>query len=95
MHQLHRLVENAYEANFCKMLDRIEKQDARDEWIDKRASELIKNFSNENDWQLLELIKLKLDNHAVDAEIYDQFVSDICYSQAREESKAQFINRYK
>ncbi|MCX8711691.1 hypothetical protein J3U66_01425 [Gilliamella sp. B2969] len=87
MRQLQQLVENSYEASYYKMLDKIEQQDAQEEWIDKRADELMGNFSNENDWQILALLKLKLDNHSVDAKIYHQFIIDICYSQAQFEFK--------
>ncbi|MCX8641706.1 hypothetical protein J3U65_01105 [Gilliamella sp. B3791] len=88
--QLHKLVENGYESAYCNMLNNIEMQDAQEEWIDKRADELMGNFSNENDWQILALLKLKLDNHSVDAKIYHQFIIDICYSQARFEYSKKF-----
>ena len=87
MNRLYQLVENGYERNYWKMMERIEAQDAIEEWIDERASTLIKNLSNENDCQILELIKSKLDNHAVNVDIYHQFIIDICYSQAKQELK--------
>ena len=89
--QLHRAVENGYERSYCKMMSDIEMQDAKDDWIENRAEELIKNFANDNDWQIIELLKIKLESKSVDADIYNQFVTDICYSQA----KYQFEVMYK
>lgn len=57
-------------------------QDAKEEWIEARAEELIKNFANDNDWQIIELLKIKLESKNIDADIYNQFITDICYSQA-------------
>ena len=71
------------------MLNNIEMQDAKDEWIESRAEELIKNFSNENDWQIIELLKIKLESKSIDDDIYNQFIVDICYSQA----KAEYMKR--
>lgn len=85
--QLHKLVKNNYESAYRKMIKDTEMQDAKEEWIDKRADELIKNFSNENDWQIVELINARLENNPVDADIYNQFITDICYSQAKTEYK--------
>ncbi|MCX8581532.1 hypothetical protein J3U18_07495 [Gilliamella sp. B3482] len=87
--QLHKLVENGYESAYCNMLDNIEMQDAKEEWIESRAEELIKNFSNENDWQIIELLKIKLESKSIDDDIYNQFIVDICYSQARFEYNNQ------
>ncbi|MCX8602625.1 MULTISPECIES: hypothetical protein [unclassified Gilliamella] len=87
--QLHKLVENGYESAYCNMLNNIEMQDAKEEWIEKKAEELIKNFGNENDWQIIELLKIKLESKSIDKEIYDQFIVDICYSQA----KAEYMKR--
>ena len=39
----------------------------------------------------LELLKIKLESKNIDADIYSQFVTDICYSQA----KYQFEEMYK
>ena len=47
--QLHKLVENGYESTYCNMLKNIKMQDAKEEWIESRAEELIKNLGNEND----------------------------------------------
>ena len=80
--QIHRAVENGYERAYCKMMDDAEMQDAKEEWIESRAEELIKNFANDNDWQIIELLKIKLESKSIDADIYNQFVTDICYSQA-------------
>lgn len=87
--QLHKLVENGYERAYCNMLDNIEMQEAKDEWIESRAEELIKNFGNDNDWQIIELLKIKLESKSIDADIYNQFIVDICYSQA----KAEYMKR--
>ena len=89
--QLHRAVENGYERAYCNMMDDAEMQDAKEEWIEARAEELIKNFGNDNDWQIIELLKIKLKSKTIDKEIYDQFITDICYSQA----KYQFEVMYK
>ena len=87
--QLHKLVENGYESAYCNMLNNIEMQDAKDEWIESRAEELIKNFDNDNDWQIIELLKIKLESKSIDDDIYNQFIVDICYSQARFEYNNQ------
>lgn len=71
------------------MLDNIEMQDAKEEWIESRAEELIKNFGNDNDWQIIELLKIKLESKSIDDDIYNQFIVDICYSQARFEYNNQ------
>lgn len=88
---LQTAVENHYERAYCKMMDDTEMQDAKAEWIESRAEELIRNFSNDNDWQIIELLKIKLESKSIDADIYKQFVTDICYSQA----KRQFEENYK
>ena len=88
---LQRAVENHYENEYCKMMDDAEMQDAKEEWIESRAEELIKNFANDNDWQIIELLKIKLESKSIDADIYNQFITDICYSQA----KYQFEVMYK
>ena len=88
---LQTAVENHYENEYCKMMDDAEMQDAKAEWIESRAEELIKNFDNDNDWQIIELLKIKLESKSIDADIYKQFVTDICYSQA----KRQFEENYK
>lgn len=80
--QLHKVVENSYGRAYCKMMDDVEMQDAKEEWIEARAEELIKNFANDNDWQIIELLKIKLESKNIDADIYNQFITDICYSQA-------------
>ncbi|MCX8598560.1 MULTISPECIES: hypothetical protein [unclassified Gilliamella] len=87
--QLHKLVENGYESTYCNMLNNIEMQDAKEEWIESRAEELIKNFGNDNDWQIIELLKIKLESKSIDDDIYNQFIVDICYSQARFEYNNQ------
>lgn len=87
--QLHKLVENGYERAYCNMSNNIEMQDAKEEWIESRAEELIKNFGNDNDWQIIELLKIKLENKSIDDDIYNQFIVDICYSQARFEYNNQ------
>ncbi|MCX8674912.1 hypothetical protein J3U16_06365 [Gilliamella sp. B3023] len=71
------------------MMNNIEAQDAKEEWIENRAEELIKNFGNDNDWQIIELLKIKLESKSIDADIYNQFIVDICYSQA----KAEYMKR--
>ena len=88
--QLHKLVENGYESAYCNMLNNIEMQDAKEEWIESRAEELIKNFGNDNDWQIIELLKIKLESKSIDDDIYNQFIVDICYSQARFEYSKKF-----
>lgn len=88
---LQTAVENHYERAYCKMMDDTEMQDAKAEWIESRAEELIRNFSNDNDWQIIELLKIKLESKSIDADIYKQFVTDICYSRA----KRQFEENYK
>ena len=88
---LQRVVENWHENAYCRMMNNFEKQDARDDWIESRAEELIRNFANDNDWQIIELLKIKLESKNIDADIYSQFVTDICYSQA----KYQFEEMYK
>ena len=88
--QLQRAVENNYERSYCKMMSDIEMQDAKDDWIEARAEELIKNFGNDNDWQIVELLKIKLESKSIDADIYDKFVVDICYSQATFEFNKKF-----
>ena len=88
---LQKAVENHYENEYCKMMDDTEMQDAKKKWIESRAEELIRNFANDNDWQIVELLKTKLESTNIDANIYNQFVTDICYSQA----KRQFEENYK
>lgn len=73
------------------MMNDAEMQDARDSWIEDRAEELIRNFGNDNDWQIVELLKIKLESKTIDNDIYNQFIVDICYSQA----KYQFETKYK
>jgi hypothetical protein len=88
--QLHRAVENGYERAYCNMMNNSEMQDAKDEWIETRAEELIKNFDNDNDWQIIELLKIKLESKSIDAGLYNQFITDICYSQATLEYSRNF-----
>jgi len=88
---LQKAVENWRENAYCKMSDDTEMQDAKAEWIESRAEELIRNFSNDNNWQIIELLKIKLESKSIDADIYKQFVTDICYSQANR----QFEENYK
>ena len=88
---LQRAVENWHEHAYCKMMDDAEMQDAKEEWIESRAEELIRNFGNDNDWQIVELLKIKLESKSIDNDIYNQFIVDICYSQA----KYQFETNYK
>ena len=88
--QLHRAVENGYERAYCNMINDAEMQDAKAEWIESRAEELIRNFANGNDWQIIELLKIKLESKSIDADIYNQFVTDICYSQATFEFNKKF-----
>nr|WP_143426064.1 hypothetical protein [Gilliamella apicola] len=87
---LHRAVENSYENAYCNMINNTEMQDAKDEWIETRAEELIKNFDNDNDWQIIELLKIKLESKSIDADLYNQFITDICYSQATLEYSQTF-----
>ena len=82
---LQKAVENHYENEYCNMINDAEMQDAKAEWIESRAEELIRNFSNDNDWQIIELLNIKLESTNIDANIYNQFVTDICYSQANVE----------
>ena len=88
---LQRAVENWHENAYCRMMNNFEKQDARDDWIESRAEELIRNFANDNDWQIIELLKIKLESKNIDAEIYNQFIVDICYSQAEFDFNKNFI----
>ncbi|MCO6539880.1 MAG: hypothetical protein J6569_07075 [Gilliamella sp.] len=88
--QLHRTVENGYERAYCNMMSDVEMQDAKDDWIEARAEELLKNFSNDNDWQIVELLKIKLESKSIDADIYNQFITDMCYSQAKAEYNKRF-----
>ena len=88
--QLQRAVENGYERAYCNMMDDAEMQDARDGWIEDRAEELIRNFGNDNDWQIIELLKIKLESKSIDTDIYNQFITDICYSQAKTEYSKRF-----
>ncbi|OCG35703.1 MULTISPECIES: hypothetical protein [unclassified Gilliamella] len=88
--QLHRAVENGYERAYCKMISDVEMQDAKDDWIEARAEELLKNFGNDNDWQIVELLKIKLESKNIDADIYNQFITDMCYSQAKAEYNKRF-----
>jgi len=87
---LQRAVENGYERAYCKMMDDAEMQDARDGWIEDRAEELIQNFGNDNDWQIIELLKIKLESKSINANIYNRFITDICYSQATFEFNKKF-----
>ena len=89
MNNLFKRVENSYEQAYSKMMNDIETQDAKEEWIEKRAEELINNFGNDNDWQIIELLKIKLESKSIDADIYNQFIVDICYSQAKAEYQKQ------
>ena len=52
MRTLYQHVENNHERAYCNMMDDSEMQDAKKEWIESRAEELIRNFANGNDWQL-------------------------------------------
>ncbi|WP_085165774.1 hypothetical protein [Gilliamella bombi] len=88
--QLHRAVENGYERAYCNMMNNSEMQDAKDDWIEARAEELLKNFGNDNDWQIVELLKIKLESKNIDADIYNQFITDMCYSQAKAEYNKRF-----
>ena len=90
MRTLDQHVENNYERAYCNMINDAEMQDAKKEWIESRAEELIRNFGNSNDWQIIELLKIKLESKSIDADIYNQFVTDICYSQANFEFNKKF-----
>ena len=90
MKTLEQHVENNHERACCKMLDDTDTQDAKAKWIESRAEELIRNFANGNDWQIIELLKIKLESKTIDKEIYDQFITDICYSQAKTEYSKRF-----
>lgn len=90
MRTLDQHVENNYERAYCNMINDAEMQDAKKEWIESRAEELIRNFGNSNDWQIIELLKIKLESKSIDADIYNQFVTDICYSQANFEFNNKF-----
>ncbi|MCX8696530.1 hypothetical protein [Gilliamella sp. B2828] len=89
MNNLYSCVANSHEQAYCEMMNDIEAQDAKEEWIEKRADEPIKNFGNDNDWQIIELLKIKLESKSIDADIYNQFIVDICYSQAKAEYQKQ------
>ncbi|MFQ1007654.1 hypothetical protein ACFX2S_05655 [Gilliamella apicola] len=88
---LQKAVENHYENEYCNMINDAEMQDAKEEWIESRAEELIRNFGNSNDWQIIELLKIKLESKSIDADIYNQFVTDICYSQAKRELNKKYL----
>ncbi|MFQ1017901.1 hypothetical protein [Gilliamella sp. BG7] len=88
--QLQRAVENGYERAYCNMMNNSEMQDAKDDGIETRAKELLKNFDNDNDWQIVELLKIKLESKSIDADIYNQFITDMCYSQAKAEYNKKF-----
>ena len=90
MKTLDQHVANNYERAYCNMINDAEMQDAKKEWIESRAEELIRNFGNSNDWQIIELLKIKLESKSIDADIYNQFVTDICYSQANFEFNNKF-----
>ncbi|WP_334324358.1 hypothetical protein [Gilliamella apicola] len=90
MRTLDQHVENYYERAYCNMMDDSEMQDAKVKWIESRAEELIRNFANDNDWQIIELLKIKLESKSIDADIYNQFITDICYSQANFEFNKKF-----
>lgn len=85
MKNLYQHVENGYEKQYQNMMRNIENNDELDEEIDKRANELMQNFSNNNDQPIIDLISQYLENNAVDQNIFDRFITDICYSQARAE----------
>lgn len=78
----YQTLEQSHARAYRNMINDAEKQDAKEEWIEARAEELIKNFANDNDWQIIELLKIKLESKNIDADIYNQFITDICYSQA-------------
>lgn len=90
MRTLYQHVENNHERAYCNMINDAEMQDAKAEWIESRAEELIRNFANDNDWQIIELLKIKLESKSIDADIYNQFITDICYSQANFEFNKKF-----
>lgn len=85
MKDLDKCVENGYEKLYQNMMFNVEANDELEEEIDKRAKELIQNFSNNNDQPIIDIISKCLENNAVDKNIFDQFITDICYSQARSE----------
>ena len=90
MRTLDQQVANNHEKAYCNMMNDTEMQDAKEEWIESRAEELIQNFGNDNDWQIIELLKIKLESKNIDADIYNQFITDICYSQATFEFNKKF-----
>jgi hypothetical protein len=87
---LHRAVENGYENAYCNMMKHSEMQDDKDDWIEARAEELLKNFGNDNDWQIVELLKIKLESKSIDADLYNQFITDVCYSRSNLEYNQNF-----
>ncbi|MCO6524195.1 MAG: hypothetical protein J6562_04140, partial [Candidatus Schmidhempelia sp.] len=50
----------------------------------------LKIVSNDNDWQIVELLKIKLESKSIDADIYNQFITDMCYAQAKVEYNKRF-----
>lgn len=44
---LQRAVENWHEHAYCKMMDDAEMQDAKEEWIESRVSELVHSSKEE------------------------------------------------
>ena len=88
MRNIDDVVAVANEAAYCKMMSDLEYQDAKELWIESRAEELIKNFNDDRD--IVELINKRLDDNCVDDEIYNQFITDACWSQARCEYEKQF-----
>lgn len=90
MRTLDQHVENNHERAYCNMIDDADNKDDKNKWIDDRAKELIENFGNSNDWQIIELLKIKLESKSIDADIYNQFVTDICYSQANFDFNKKF-----
>lgn len=94
MKNLYQHVENGYEKQYQNMMRNIENNDELDEEIDKRANELMQNFGNNNDQPIIELISNYLENNAVDQNIFDQFITDICYSQARAELNKKINQHY-
>ena len=89
MRTLDQHVENNHERAYCNMINDAEMQDAK-KWSESRAEELIRNFANDNDWQIIELLKIKLESKSIDANLYNQFITDICYSQAKTEYSKRF-----
>lgn len=73
---------------------RLSAADARQREIDKRADELMINFNEE---LLLQLMQSQLNTKSVNGDIINQFIVDICYSQAEfelqqeEELAAEFL----